>query len=387
MEQGVNGAVIARVRRHDLDWLRVLAVLLLIPFHTARIFDHWEPFYAKNGELSWPLSYFIAFVSPWHMPLLFLLAGAATYFALQFRSGGVYLRERVFRLLVPFIFGLLVIVPPQTYLARLREPGYAGSYLEYYPSFFELGGDLSGYTGMFTPGHLWFILFLFVISLAALPLLLRFRKGGEGAAARLASLCERPGAVFLLAVPLAFAAALPDMGGKNIFLHFSLFVYGYLLVADARFRGILERHRGTSLLLGVLSTSAVMAIYMGDISFPKYSPGDIAFHFLRSFNMWFWVVALLGYGQRYLGFENRLLRYANEAAYPFYILHQTVIVAIGYYVVQWDLGVGAKFLVVSAVALVATTLLYDVVTKRTNPARFLFGMRPRLKTRSASQIR
>jgi hypothetical protein len=87
-------------RRYDVDWLRVLAVLLLFPYHTARIFDTFDNFYVKNDQLSQALTYIIAYANPWHMPLLFLLAGAATYFALRFRSGGQYALERFKRLLV-----------------------------------------------------------------------------------------------------------------------------------------------------------------------------------------------------------------------------------------------------------------------------------------------
>lgn len=92
-----------KIRRYDLDWLRIAAVLLLIPFHTARVFNPPEQFYAKNDVLSDALQRFIVFVGPWHMSLLFFLAGAASWFALGFRSGGRYAGER---LVVPFLFGL-----------------------------------------------------------------------------------------------------------------------------------------------------------------------------------------------------------------------------------------------------------------------------------------
>lgn len=97
-------------RRCDIDWLRILAVLLLIPFHTARIFDPFDPFYVKNAERSTALGYgAIKVLHPWHMPLLFLLAGAATWFAIGFRSGGQYVRERFTRLLV--LFGMKPLRP------------------------------------------------------------------------------------------------------------------------------------------------------------------------------------------------------------------------------------------------------------------------------------
>ncbi len=95
----------------------------------------------------------------------------------------------------------------------------------------------------------------------------------------------------------------------------------------------------------------------------------------RGINSWFWVVALLGLGRRYLNFNNSLLQYASEAAYPFYILHQTIVVAIAFYVVHWNISITKKFLVISTASLVATIVLYDLLVKRNNIVRFLFGLK------------
>jgi hypothetical protein len=131
-------------RRHDLDVLRILAVLLLIPFHSARVFDTFDPFYVKNEQTSDALSWaIVAFLNPWHMPLLFVLAGAATWFALRHRSPRAYAGERVKRLLVPFLFGIAVIVPPQAYRALL----HAGRpHASPFRRLLTAEGDLSGYT-------------------------------------------------------------------------------------------------------------------------------------------------------------------------------------------------------------------------------------------------
>ena len=365
-------------RRYDIDWLRVLAVLLLIPFHTARIFDIWEPFYAKNAQSSWALSYFIAFVAPWHMPLLFLIAGAATWFALGFRTGGQYANERFKRLLIPFIFGLIVVVPPQAYYALLRNPSYSDSYLQFYPHFFESWEDLSGYFGTFTPAHLWFILFLFGFSLMGLPLFLYLRgESGERLLSGPAAFSERRGEIFLFAVPLTITETLPEIGGKNPFFYIALFIYGYVLMSDGRFQKALDREKGIALILGVISMAAVYALGPWVRQFPDYSPQQVLFAFLRNFNAWFWVVALLGLGHRHLGINNKVLRYASEATYPFYILHQTVIVAIGFYAVRLNIGVALKFTTIAVSSLVATVILYDLLVKRTSVTRFLFGMKPK----------
>ena len=375
---------IARV--YYIDWLRVLAVLLLIPFHSARIFDIWDPFYAKNATTSSFLSYsVITLLNQWQIPLLFLLAGASTWYALRIRSGQHYAAERFKRLLLPFIFGILVIVPPQAYLARFQNPNYSGTYLQFLPDYFQIRGDLSGYSGLFTPGHLWFILFLFVFALVALPLLLYLRsEGGKKRITRLAFRVEKPGGLLWFLLPLIIAGALPDISGKNPFVYITLFVYGFILVADGRFQATLDRYRWPALILSLITIAGLILLEAVKLPTPKYSWGDILSFLLRTCNTWFWLVAILGFGGRYLNRTNPFLRYAAEGSYPFYILHQTVIVIIGYFVVQGTESITVKFLLIAIASLATTTLLYDLVVRRTNLTRFLFGMKPISKTRSPS---
>ena len=366
-------------RVYYIDWLRILAVLLLIPFHTARIFDIWEPFYAKNAETSAALSYgIIGFMNSWHMPLLFLLAGSSTWFALGFRNGGQYAGERLKRLVIPLVFGVLVIVPPQAYLARMQNQNYADSYWQFLPDYFQVRGDLSGYTGLFTLGHLWFVLLLFFFALIALPLFL-YLKGDSGRQfiSRLASFCDRPGMILLLFFPILISLALPDLGGKIPFYYITFFIYGFILMADARFRDILERNRRPALVLAIATSIGALLLSVTGYNPPRFSIGDITFATLRTFCTWSWLLALVGLGQRYLNVNHRWLPYASQAAYPFYILHQTVIVTIGYYVVQWNIPLLPKFLIIASGALVVTLLAYDLLVQRTNVTRFLFGMKPR----------
>jgi glucan biosynthesis protein C len=358
------------VRRHDLDWLRIMAVLLLIPFHSARVFDVWDPFYVKNaaksGALTWSV---IAFLEPWHMQLLFVLAGAATWYALGHRSAGAYAGERFKRLLIPLGFGILVIVPPQTYLGAWSH-GLGASL----GSYWDFSGDLTGYTGGWTPAHLWFITFLFLFSLLALPLFMWLRRRPVGARWLL----------FAMPVVLLLANGLPapDDGPQNPFYSLALFIGGFLLVADPRAERMI--HRAWKPLLATAAATMATVLLLGhagvgdmfaDGSFP-----DTVVRLLSNVNTWVCVLALLGAGHALLNRQNRVLRYANEGAYPFYLLHQTVIIAIAYVVVRWNLGLWPKYGLVLAGSFAVTLGLYELCVRRFNPMRFLFGLKPRRST-------
>ena len=383
MTTQTTGTLSKPQRRWDIDWLRVLAVLLLFPFHVARIFNNYEPFYVKNAVWSDALTYFIYIVHPWHMPLLFLLAGASTWFALGFRSGRQYTKERFIRLLIPFIFGLLVIVPPQSYVGLLSHSDYSGSYLDWYPNFFSFqGDDMDGYfLGGFTPAHLWFIALLFIFSLLALPLFqyLRRRDSGKRLTGGLAAFCSLPGALFLLAVVPYVMYRLIDVKPNPLYF-ITYFILGYILFTDARFDKAINRHKAVALVLGPVLY--LFVAYFGMFGWPWDLP-SWSVEFLRAYELgfvpWLFLIAILGYGRQFLSFSNKLLKYTSEASYPAYILHQTVIVIIGFYVVQWQASVLVKYATILVAALIVTTLIYDLIVKRTNVTRFLFGMRLKKK--------
>ncbi len=397
-------------RRYDIDAIRVLAVLLLIYFHSARAFD-FEPWHVRNDELSWGLDLFVTLVSPWHMPLLFLLAGASTFYALGFRSAKQYVGERSRRLLIPLLFGAAVVIPPQVYFerigtwvtTRLSPINFNGSFIEFYPRFFTCCYP----KGNLTYQHLWFILYLFIFSLLALPLFLGLRtEAGERIVSKLAAFFERGRAIFLLAVPIAvievaLRAWFPNWQDlihdwANNFHYLTIFIYGYLLVADARFGRAIAHNKGLALGLGILASAAYLVVgrfmdavpyaaeevvqnaLRGEQQMMLVIAGYVVQKSLRAFGEWCWLVAILGYGQQYLNKESKVLRYASEMAYPFYIWHQTVIVTIGFYVLQWQAGVAVKYLAISIASLVMTILLCELV-KLTNVTRFLFGMKPKVR--------
>ena len=366
-------------RRMDIAWLRILAVLLLFPFHTARVFDIWGEFYVKNDQLSTALTYLIAYMEPWHMPLLFLLAGAASWFALGRRSGRRYTGERAKRLLVPFLFGLLVLIPPQSYLGLLSHAGSAPGYVEWLPGFFQLNpDDMDGYfLGGHTWGHLWFIFHLFLYALLTLPVLLFLRRGaGQRVVGLLARAATVPGVILLFALALVPAMPVPDIAGGNPVFYVALFLLGYLMMADERFQKAIDAHRLVALVLGPLACVAVACFDVGGWpAVPGWAEAPLEIY-LSTLLPWCCLVALLAYGRRFLRSSNRFTSYAAEASYPVYLLHQTVIVAVAFVVVRWDAGVAVKFSAILLASVLVSVLVYELAIRRLGAVRFLFGMKP-----------
>ena len=207
------------MRKHYIDNLRWMCVLLLFPYHVFMIYNTWgENFYVKGPDVH-PVMTFNVVTWPWFMPILFVIAGISTAYAMRKRSVGEYVKERVLKLLVPLAAGILLLIPAQTYFAERFHNGYTGGYFAQYVLFFTKPTDLTGYAGGFTPGHLWFILYLFVIAMAAVPVILLNKKY---------KLLDRfdsgklplPMTLLFVILPLAGSLVL-DIGGKSLGEYFA----------------------------------------------------------------------------------------------------------------------------------------------------------------------
>lgn len=385
-------------RRHDIDALRVMAVLLLIVFHSGRAFD-LETWHVKNNQLVAGFQVLTNFISQWHMPLLFMLSGAGTYLALNFRSGRQYAADRFKRLFLPLVFGICLIIPPQVYFERIGNSPYRlspinfqGSYLEFYPHFFE---PKSYPEGNFSWHHLWFLPYLFVFSLVSLPLFLYLKKpAGQALLEKLIQFLEKGPRIFLLALlPMVSELALrryyPGVQNlindwANFVLYLTLFIFGFVVVTEVRLMVVMVHYRRLALGLGIGLVTLLLAT--GDLAaiWPNGLPYELRMT-VRGLDIWCWLIAILGYGYKYLNRDSKLLGYTRELVSPFYIWHQTVIVAIAFYVTQWQTGVIEKYLVIGLTSLIVSWLLCELV-KQTKLTRFMFGLPPKkVKKVSASQ--
>jgi len=360
-------------RRYDLDWLRVLGVLLLIPFHVALIFvlDPNAIMYIKDVVNSPVLGEAAAFVHMWHMPMLFIISGSATYFALGFRSAGQYIRERFLRLFIPLLFGVLSFVPFTTYIQHSNILSLQEGYIGYFH--FDLK-HLDGLNGTFTPAHLWFILYLFVFSLIGLPLFLALRSGeGKGIIKALGTITQVPLSLMVWGIPLTLVAALNILGDKNPLSYFLIFFYGFVLAGDARFQQSIDKLTWFTLTYGVFAV--VINVLMPIQSYTEWTMQWMALGLIYQMGRWALTLAALGLGHRFLNHTNNVLRYASEAAMPFYPLHMTFGVMMGYFAIQLDAPVAVKYPLIVLVATGSTLVAYELV-RRWNGTRWLFGMKP-----------
>lgn len=370
-------------RRHDLDWLRVLGVLLLVPFHVALIFV-LKPFtimYIRDVVNSPALSTTTGFIHMWHMPMLFTISGAATYFALNVRSVGEYIRERLLRLFVPLCFGLLTFVPLTIYI----QHSDVISLPEGYARFFQIDlNQLDGMNGTFTPAHLWFILFLFVFSLIGLPIFqwLRTEKG-RSVIERLGTATRHPLSLIVWGVPLTLAAATGIFGAMNPLYYFLIFFYGFVFASDIRFQLVVDKLTWIMLVFGIFA--AVINVTMPIESYAQWTPQWMALGLIYQMGRWALTLATLGLGHRFLNFTNHVLRFASEAAMPFYLLHMTFSVITGYFVIQLNAPVVVKYPLIVVVATALTLLAYELV-RRWNVTRLLFGMKSTKKNAPVSSM-
>lgn len=390
-DQNVNSVAIKNHqpnRQNYIDWLRVGAMFLLLFYHTARLFNT-DPWHIKNAVLSPGIDYFTRFLDIWHMPLFFILAGASVWFALEHRAPGTFTKERILRLFVPLIFGILVLVPPQVYVQRLKDGDFSGSFLSWYPHTFQGTYSMSDpSTGNLSWHHLWFLAYLFVFSLLLIPVFWYFKSAKrKSVISSIAWLLEKPGALFLPVIPLVIInltlRPIYGWGNQNLvndwanFLFYILvFFYGFLLVSDSRIIQAIRRNRYISVTLAIFTT--VILLTNGAV----YSLSQLPEYGIIAISCWCWLLAILGFGSLLLNFTNKILKYACDAVLPVYMLHQTIIVLLGYFVIRWNTGIAPKYLFIVTATLAISLAIYEII-RRVDALRFLFGM----KIKKATELR
>lgn len=366
-------------RRYDLDWLRVIGILAVFIYHSSRLFN-MEDWYVKNPTWYLSVEVWNRFATAWLMPLMFIVSGASLFYAVSkgegvFKAAGAFVKDKALRLLVPWLVFILTHESLQFYLDRLSHGQFSGSYFQYLPQFYTSNLDPYG-------SHLWYLWLLFAFGVILYPLMRWLKGRGRGALSRLGDLLALPGAVYVLALPAILLAALLDYGamdhnaGWTFAVYLWLILAGFLVGSHRRVQAGIERLRWLSLPVGLVLVGASIFLLTLEAG-PAFGTWRYALGWgSRALGSWCCVLGVLGFGGKHLNFSTPFLTYANEAVLPFYILHQTVLISVGYLVVQWPIPDLLKWLIIVPVSFAIIMVLYEYVVRRFNVIRVLFGMKP-----------
>jgi glucans biosynthesis protein C len=380
----------AMKRIYYIDWLRILAIVTVFFFHTSHFFDpmYWH---VKNPVKSESVLLFLGFINLWIMPLFFFLSGASGVFGARkpFLS---FLKSKTLRLLVPYVMGVLLLIPPQKYVEGLSNHTFAGGFFDFLQTY--LSGGMFNYHIGFTPGwigmigyHLWFLGHLFLISLLLYPVLKYLDRKGEFILDRLFKITAFKGGAVLFFIPVAIAGILlkkhfPDYTSWCDFTKYAIFFFlGFLCTNNEGLKQSFLKSRFIALGIGLVLT----VMYFASFSLKETTFGQLfqnnqvyAYYMFQeaagALVTWCWIIFIVAMGMKYLNKESKYREPLNEAVLPFYILHQTVLLLIGFVVVQWDWNSWGKFGFIAVSALFTIVVIYTLVIKPFNFSRFIFGM-------------
>ena len=371
-------------RRYDLDWLRGFAVFAIFALHHATRFFDTDDWFIKNATTYLPMQIWLEFCTSWGMPLILIISGASAFMALEKTRPGKYIGGLFLRLFVPLIVGMFTHVALHIYLENLHKGKFSGSFFAFYPHYFE---GMYGFGGNFAwmGSHLWYLELLFIVSLLCLPIFIWFKRIsiGKRVLQGMGDLLANPFAVPLLAVPAILlilnldeaGAGNTSLGGWSVVIYPLFYFAGFVVFANERLQKCIVQMRWLHLAMGLVFSTAYLFVEFQTVIPIPHSLADALGKTLDCFVVWAWLLAVLGFGMKHLNFTNPLLKYVNEATLPFYILHQTVNVTVGFFVVQWVTPDLLKYVVILTVSFFAIMGLYEFGVRRFNPMRFLFGMK------------
>jgi glucan biosynthesis protein C len=375
----------ARERIYWIDALKALVVVGIGLFHATLVFSPGS-WVVNNAERSVVLGGFAAFTFQWGIALMFVLAGAATWFGLRSRGTRGFASARILRLGLPLLLGIAILSPLQNYVEYNRPLELGGllrNYMTFWGSVPITWSPASAYGYVY---HLWFLSHLLAISLVTLPIAAWLRSAaGRRLVERLMPVAAAPGGLLLLgALPLAVVqmalhARFPSYQDWSDIAAWSvLYLGGFILISDRRFIEILRR-RGGEVLIAAAAASLLSSLLFLTGSVPawdshlEYSLAYLAYQALRSINTWVWVLFFLYVAVRWLNSDNRLTSWGADMPMPFYVLSHPVLVVIAAYGVGSDVGLPAKFIGITLLSIGITLVMCEGV-RRSRVLRVVFGL-------------
>jgi len=343
-------------RRYDIDWMRVIAIALLLIYHVAIGFQPWGMMIGFiTNEKSWDALWIpMSMMNVWRIPLLFYVSGMGVYFAIRNRSWKQLLLERARRILLPFLFGMLLIVPLHIYIWQR----YYHFDIDYLPG----------------PGHLWFLgnLFVYVIVFAPIFFYLKQQEHSRLVNWTKKTFSNPLGILLMMGVFIAEVLLIDPMPFEMYAMTWHGFVLGLLafffgfcfVLFGATFWNMTLKWRWL-FLAAAIAFFVTRTIYLRT-STPTY---------MLSIESNCWIVSFFAFAYKYFNHPSSLLRYLSRAAYPFYILHMIFLYLGSYFIFPLDIDVRVQFLLVLLSTITGCLLTYEFLIRRVPFIRLLFGLK------------
>lgn len=359
------------MRKYFLDNLRWIIIVVVVLYHVLIIYNNIGVPYVINTTGNTLATVFILSFSVWFMQLLFTVAGISTFYSLRKRDSKQYLNERVQKILIPMVAGIIFVIPFQTYYGFL----YNGQNLNFLNFWFNF---LTNWWYYFITGNgigpLWFLLYLFIISLVALPIITKYKNGNWRIPTEKVNIYH----LLLLIIPLAIGSSLINLSpDKSLVQFFLLFIFGYFLLSDEDIQQKLEDKRWPLFITFILLIIGLLTTYLSKLYFSIILIDTTAPLFLLYSNaiVWIGILAIMGMGKYYLEFKTPMTLYLSGASYPIYIFHIAWITMLQYiFLTLFPNMIALQIILIFTLGFTLTLLTYEII-RRIKVVRFLFGIR------------
>jgi hypothetical protein len=371
-------------RLYFLDWVRILAFAFLVFYHSALMFVDWG-FHIESGHNYTFLKTIMILSSKWRLDILFLVSGVAISYMITKMPLKSFTWQRVVKLYLPFLFAVAVVVAPQSYYEAIQKGIFEGNFWQFWTSlYFTFSWDERMIAPFPTYNHMWYVFYLFHYTIVLLPLFafINSEKGKIILAKTESWLIKGARIIWLpLAIYLAIFLAFDDHDVNHTFYNdwyaHAIFIFavilGLVFVRMPKVWQSFEDNRYISLVIGIASYCALLGVFLLPkelLPFDRTLAWDISTLLVK----WSWIALIIGFARKYLNHTNKTLKYCNSIVYPFFILHQTVTIVIGFYVIDWGMSGTLEYLTIVVGTFAICGLLYELLIKRVNILRLLFGM-------------